>query len=112
MSAPTLEALSAALAAVVDPTFGKPLGDLGTLSGVSLTGTVGAAQVRLSSPAEEVKQQVKQAIDRAAAAIGVTLVEVTFSVQVPTRDTTMAAATEISSAGICATSASPTASRM
>ena len=88
MSAPTLEALSAALAAVVDPTFGKPLGDLGTLSGVSLTGTVGAAQVRLSSPAEEVKQQVKQAIDRAAAAIGVTLVEVTFSVQVPTRDTT------------------------
>ena len=30
----------------------------------------------------------------------------------PTRDTTIAAATEISSAGICATSASPTASRM
>ena len=30
----------------------------------------------------------------------------------PTRDTTIAADTEISSAGTCATSASPTASRM
>jgi len=30
----------------------------------------------------------------------------------PTRETTIAAATEISSAGICATSASPIASRM
>ena len=34
------------------------------------------------------------------------------SLSLPTRETTMAAATEISSAGICATSASPTASRM
>ncbi len=34
------------------------------------------------------------------------------SFSLPTRDTTMAAATEIKSAGICATSASPTASRM
>ncbi|MDT4856063.1 hypothetical protein FQZ97_904390 [compost metagenome] len=34
------------------------------------------------------------------------------SSSLPTRETTMAAATEISSEGICATSASPTASRM
>ena len=34
------------------------------------------------------------------------------SVPLPTRETTIAAATEMSSAGICATSASPTASRM
>ena len=34
------------------------------------------------------------------------------SCSLPTRDTTIAAATEISSAGICATSASPMASRM
>jgi hypothetical protein len=34
------------------------------------------------------------------------------SFSLPTRDTTIAAATEMSSAGICATSASPTASRM
>ena len=34
------------------------------------------------------------------------------SCSLPTRETTIAAATEISSAGICATSASPTASRM
>ena len=34
------------------------------------------------------------------------------SCSLPTRETTIAAATEISRAGICATSASPTASRM
>ena len=34
------------------------------------------------------------------------------SLSLPTRDTTMAAATEMSRAGICATSASPTASKM
>ena len=34
------------------------------------------------------------------------------SASLPTRETTMAAATEISSEGICATKASPTASRM
>ncbi|MNH41593.1 hypothetical protein D3C79_1031190 [compost metagenome] len=35
-----------------------------------------------------------------------------MSSPLPTRETTMAAATEISRPGICATSASPTASRM
>ena len=35
-----------------------------------------------------------------------------MAVSLPTRETTIAAATEISSAGTCATSASPTASRM
>ncbi len=42
MSEPTQQALEAALAAVIDPTFGKPLGELGTLSAVTLSGTVGA----------------------------------------------------------------------
>ena len=88
MSELTQAALESALAAVIDPTFGRPIGELGTLSKVTLSGTVGAAHVQLSSPAEEVKVTVKAAIDKAASAIGVTLVEVTFSVKVPTRDAT------------------------
>ena len=88
MSELTQAALESALAAVVDPTFGKPIGELGTLSKVTLSGTVGAAHVQLSSPAEEVKLAVKHAIDKAGHAIGVTLMEVTFSVKVPTRDAT------------------------
>jgi metal-sulfur cluster biosynthetic enzyme len=59
MSELTQAALESALAAVVDPTFGKPIGELGTLSKVTLSGTVGAAHVQLSSPAEEVKVTVK-----------------------------------------------------
>ncbi|MEM9072974.1 MAG: Mrp/NBP35 family ATP-binding protein [Myxococcota bacterium] len=87
MPEPTLEAVQKALAAVVDPTFERSLGDLQTLSEVSVDGTVVQCAIALSSPSEPLRAKVKERIDAALGALGVTLTEVAWQVRVPTRET-------------------------
>jgi ATP-binding protein involved in chromosome partitioning len=75
---------------VVDPTFEKSLGELGTLVEVAVTGDRVNLKVRLSTPSEAVRARVKDAIERSVAALGVTMVEVDWEVRVPTREATSA----------------------
>ncbi|MFW5925839.1 MAG: P-loop NTPase [Myxococcota bacterium] len=82
----TQEAARDALAQVVDPTFEKALGDLGTLEDVQVDGERVRARVRLSSPSEEIRQSVHQRMREAVSALGASDVEVDWDVQVPTRE--------------------------
>lgn len=87
MGDPSIEAVRAALEAVVDPTFERTLGDLGTISDLSVEGTRVRCAVGLSSPSEPIRREVKSRIDAALAPLGVTLTEVDWKVRVPTRET-------------------------
>lgn len=88
MSGPAVEQVNEALSAVVDPTFERTLGQLGTVSDVRVDGTRAAMTVRLSSPAEDVQRAVREGIEAALRAIGVAEADVTFDVRVPTREAT------------------------
>ncbi|MFW6049676.1 MAG: P-loop NTPase [Myxococcota bacterium] len=88
MVEPSQEAVREAIEAVVDPTFDKPLGQLGTLEEVRLSEGRVRARVRLSSPADEVRQTVEGRIRDALAALGVDDFEIDWDVQVPTREAT------------------------
>jgi ATP-binding protein involved in chromosome partitioning len=75
----------AALAAVVDPTFEKPMLEIGTISDVSVQGRSLAMKVSLSSPAEEVQRTVDTRIREAIAPLGLEP-RIDWNVQVPTRE--------------------------
>jgi len=83
---PELEGVTEALRAVVDPTFERSLGELGTLSAVEIDGDRVRATVRLSSPAEEIRAAVQKRMEEAAAPLGVKVVEVQWDLRIPTRD--------------------------
>ncbi len=87
MATPTLEAVQDALAKVEDPTFERPLGELGTLADVSLEGTVARCTIALSSPSEALRRRVQERVDAALSPLGVTLSEIDWKVRVPTRET-------------------------
>lgn len=82
-----LQAIREALAGVIDPTFDKALGDLDTLEDVSIDGTTVRCKVRLSSPSERIRAAVHESLTKAVAPLGAELVEVEWSVRVPTRET-------------------------
>jgi len=82
-----LQAVKTALEGVVDPTFERSLGQLGTLADVKLEGTRVTCTIALSTPAEQVRAAVRSAIDEATKPLGVTLVEIDWKVRVPTRET-------------------------
>lgn len=90
MSEPTQESVQEALAAVLDPTFDKTLGALGTLSDVSVHGARVEATIQLSSPSQKVQDVLRKRVDEAVTPLGVVLVELTFKVSVPTREATSA----------------------
>lgn len=75
-----------ALKAVVDPTFEKPMLDIGTLEDVKLEGDTARMRVLSSSPSEEVRAETRRRIEEAAKGAGVEKVEIDFQVQVPTRE--------------------------
>lgn len=87
MAEPSRDAVAEALSQVVDPTFERTLGDLGTLETVELDGQRARARVRLSSPSDEVREQVHARMRDAVAPLGVADVDVDWDVQVPTRET-------------------------
>ena len=82
-----VEQIRDALSGVVDPTFDKALGELGTLEDVSIEAGVVRCKVRLSSPSERIRAAVHEGLTAAAKEHGAKLVEVEWSVRVPTRET-------------------------
>lgn len=82
-----LEAVREALGKVVDPTFDRALADLGTLDDVSTDGTTVRCKVQLSSPSERIRAAVHTGLTEAVKPLGAELVEVEWSVRVPTRET-------------------------
>lgn len=77
-----------ALASVIDPTFEKTLGELGTLGDVAVESGHVRVTVRLSTPSESVKKAIDAGVRGAVAAAGLTLDELAFDVRVPTREAT------------------------
>ncbi|MCA9531371.1 MAG: Mrp/NBP35 family ATP-binding protein [Myxococcales bacterium] len=86
MTTPTLESVQQALGAVIDPTFERSLADLDALSNVELDGTKLKTQVRIASPAEQVRKQIRERLNAAVQPLGVTHVEIAWKVQVPKRE--------------------------
>ena len=74
------------LGQVMDPTFERTLGQLGTLHDVRVEGEKLHCRVQLSSPSERIRQTIEDAMREALAPHGVTFVEVDWQVKVPTRE--------------------------
>ncbi|MEM7137216.1 MAG: Mrp/NBP35 family ATP-binding protein [Myxococcota bacterium] len=90
MGSTTLESVVQALRQVEDPIFRKSLGDLGTLLDARLEDDRVLAQIKVSSPSEEVRRALEERVRTAVAPLGVNFVEVELKVDVPTRETTSA----------------------
>lgn len=86
MTQPTREQIDDALAGILDPTFDKPMIEIGTLTDVALDDGTVTLRATLSSPAASVREAVKKAVEEALDAAGVTSVDIDFSVEVPTRE--------------------------
>ena len=82
------EKISNAIAGVVDPIFGKSLGELKTLGEISLEGAKLRAKIRISSPSEAIRNKLKTSIEQAVGEHGVTFTEIDWDVQIPTREVT------------------------
>jgi ATP-binding protein involved in chromosome partitioning len=82
------EKLVEALSTVVDPTFEKSLGELGTLLDVSIEDTNARARVRVSTPSEQLKSTLGAALEHRAREVGAQSLEIEWDVQIPTRDAT------------------------
>jgi ATP-binding protein involved in chromosome partitioning len=83
-----VDAVTQALSNVVDPTFERTLGELGTLTAVDVGEGQVRARVRLSSPADELRQAVEGRMREALANLGAPPLTVEWDVQVPTRQVT------------------------
>jgi len=85
MNEMTTETVTAALAGVVDPTFDKPMLEIGTLGGVAVDGKKVSMTAQLSSPSDDVRTAVDTRVREALAELGAD-VEINWNVQVPTRE--------------------------
>jgi ATP-binding protein involved in chromosome partitioning len=86
MPDPSRDTLLAALAKVVDPTFGKPMVEIGSLDAVSVEGASAKMTARFATPSAAVHERTKAEIERVAKEAGATSVEVRVVVEVPTRE--------------------------
>jgi ATP-binding protein involved in chromosome partitioning len=88
---PSQAAVEAAVSALIDPTFERPLGELGLVEAVQLeAGEVARARLRLRlvAPSESHKARVEAMAREALAALGVAEVEVAWELVVPMRQLT------------------------
>jgi len=89
---PTLETVKTALAAVLDPTFERPLGELGLIEGVELevldVGVRARLKLRLVAPSEAHKVRLETDVRAALAPLGVSEVAITWDLVVPMRQLT------------------------
>jgi len=88
MGKPSLDDIKLALRGVEDPIFKKPIGALGTLLETRLESDRVHAKIRVSSPSEEVRRAVQDAVEAALRPLGVEFVELDLEVSVPTREAT------------------------
>jgi ATP-binding protein involved in chromosome partitioning len=86
MSNVSTQSATKALEGVVDPTFDKPMLQIGTIRDVGAEGGKVSLTAQLSSPSEEVKAAVDERIRAALADAGAGEVEISWDVQVPTRE--------------------------
>lgn len=90
MATLTIEAVREALSKVEDPIFSKPLGTLGSLGATTLDGEKLRLTVQISSPAEQLRNELQERIVDAVSPLGVEFVEIDWEIRVPTRETTSA----------------------
>lgn len=79
--------LESALGGVVDPTFEKSLGELKSIFDIAVDGDKGSCSIALSSPSETLRERVRTAAEEAAKGAGVSFLEITWKVRIPTRET-------------------------
>lgn len=82
------EKLREALGEVQDPIFERTLSDLGSLLEAELNGQDARVKVRISSPADTLKEKLNAALIERAKAGGLKSLEIEWDVQVPTREAT------------------------
>jgi len=85
MGEPTKEEAEAALSGVVDPTFAKPMLEIGSIAQVAPKGKRVAMKVRLTSPSEEVRERTQSRIAEALEKVGAEP-DIAWDLQVPTRE--------------------------
>lgn len=76
-----------ALATVLDPVYERPMLELGLLSDIALHGETVAVNVTLAAISEQAQQQVASAIEAALAPLGLSKLDLRFSLRVPMRRT-------------------------
>ncbi|RLB56339.1 MAG: chromosome partitioning protein [Deltaproteobacteria bacterium] len=86
MTEATVETVTKALEGVIDPTFAKPMMAIGTLRDVKVEGQKLVAVAKLSSPSESVQKAVEDRVQAAVAELGIENVDLSFEVQIPTRE--------------------------
>jgi ATP-binding protein involved in chromosome partitioning len=86
MSVLSRDAVLTALAQVEDPTFLKPMLELGTIADVVVEGRSVRANVRLSAPSDELQVQIRERIHAALKPLSPENVMLDWDLQVPTRD--------------------------
>jgi len=80
------ESLLRALGGVVDPVFGKPMLELGSLDGVTVEDGAARMRIQLASPSVAVREALRAELERAARSVGAEHVEIRLEVHVPTRE--------------------------
>lgn len=86
MSNLTRDDVLEALKAVVDPVFDKPMLEIATLREVDVKDGAVHAKVRVASPSDRVRDEIRARVDRALASLGAPKVELAFVAEVPTRE--------------------------
>ncbi|MDH5490744.1 MAG: Mrp/NBP35 family ATP-binding protein [Myxococcales bacterium] len=87
MNEPPIEALRAALEAVVDPTFERTLGSLGTLLELDREEDKIRIQVALSAPSERIQETIEARVRAALEAFAAPAFTIRWELRVPTRET-------------------------
>lgn len=81
-------AVRKAIEGVADPVFEKSLGELGTVGELQVDGERVLVTIRISSPSDQLRDEIQEGIDKALSPLGVSSTEVKWDVRVPTRETT------------------------
>lgn len=87
MSDTETERLQQALADVMDPAFERPMVELGLIDVLQASGDKASLRVRLSANADELKERIRQDVEKVLASEGIREVDIEWDVRVPTRQT-------------------------
>jgi ATP-binding protein involved in chromosome partitioning len=83
---PTQSSLDAALDAVLDPVFEKPMRTIGALTEARLEGDKASLRIKLPSPSPTIEAKARRRLEEACRSVGVTEVSIAIDVEVPTRE--------------------------
>ncbi|HEX2675818.1 MAG TPA: P-loop NTPase, partial [Polyangiales bacterium] len=85
--AASLEEIERALRAVNDPVYGRSMSELGSLSGLELRGDTLALTAKLAAVSDDAQKQIAADIEKALAPLGVSKIDLRFTLEVPMRRT-------------------------